>query len=108
MEDVDELGVTVDRALRIIGSVALFVTNFWRNVYLFKYPKLARLFFISLLLLNVFAEIKVFITIGFFLLIFVITYNHPSLHLPLKILAEETVFSEIHPNFVQPLCLGAT
>lgn len=82
---MDELSITVDRALRIIGNIALFIINFWRNVYLFKYPKLARLFFTSVLLLNIFAEAKIFFTIAFLVLIFVIVYNHPKLHLFFKL-----------------------
>lgn len=90
---MDELSVTVDRALRIIGNIALFIINFWRNVYLFKYPKLAKLFFISLLLLDFFGDAKVFITIGFMILIFVILYNNPKLNLPLKLIIEILLFS---------------
>lgn len=84
--DMDELGVTVDRALRIIGNVALFIINFWRNVYLFKYPKLGRTFFSILLMLTLFADIKIFITVGFVILILAILYNNPKLNKALKII----------------------
>jgi len=52
---MDELSVTVDRVLRIIGHIALFITKFWRNVYLFKYPKVSKVFFTFLLLLCILA-----------------------------------------------------
>ena len=55
LEDMDQLSVTVDRVLRIIGHVALFIIKFWRAVFLFKYPRLAKTFFTILLLLSIFA-----------------------------------------------------
>jgi hypothetical protein len=48
---MDDLSITVDRALRIIGNIALFITASWRNIYLFKYPTLAKTFFGILLTL---------------------------------------------------------
>lgn len=86
LEDMDQLSVTVDRALRIIGNVGLFITCFWRNVYLFKYPRLGRAFFVVLLLMALFAEIKLFITMGFVIIITAILYNQPQINRPLKLL----------------------
>ncbi len=83
---MDELSVTVDRVLRIIGHIAIFIIKFWRSVFLFKYPKLAKTFFTLLLLLIVFAEAKVFISMLFLILVAAIFYNHPKLHRPIKII----------------------
>ena len=49
--DTDELVITVDRVLRVIGNIALFITAFWRNVYLFKYPRMSYFFFTYLIIL---------------------------------------------------------
>ena len=90
---MDHLSITLDRALRIIGIIALFVVNFWRNVYLFKYPKLAKFFFTGLLILVIFANIKTFVTIGFGILIAAIFYNHPKMHKPLSLILNYIFFS---------------
>jgi hypothetical protein len=51
LDDIDDLGLTVDRVLRILGTIALFIQAFWRNVYLFKYPRMGYLFF-AIVLIN--------------------------------------------------------
>ncbi len=83
---MDELSVTVDRVLRIIGHISIFIIKFWRSVFLFKYPKLAKTFFTLLLLLCVFAQAKEFISVLFLILVAAIFYNHPKLHKPIKII----------------------
>lgn len=50
--------MTVDRILRIMGNIALFIQAFWRNVYLFKYPRMGYLFFAIILFNALFMEVN--------------------------------------------------
>jgi hypothetical protein len=69
--------MTVDRVLRVIGNIALFITAFWRNVYLFKYPIMGYTFFIFLLNLFIFGSAGLLFEILIGLIIFVMIYNMP-------------------------------
>jgi hypothetical protein len=50
-DDVDDVGRTIDRVLHVVGSIGLFIQAVWRNVYLFKYPRMGYLFF-TIVLIN--------------------------------------------------------
>jgi hypothetical protein len=64
-EILNQLDETVDRLLFVVGCMCLFVQNMWRNVYFFKYPRLALNNLITSLVL---------------LLCFTILYNHHYIH----------------------------
>jgi hypothetical protein len=50
--------MTVDRVLRIMGNIALLIQAFWRNVYLFKYPRMGYLFFFIVLMNALFCDVN--------------------------------------------------
>jgi hypothetical protein len=50
--------MTVDRVLRILGNIALLIQAFWRNIYLFKYPRMGYLFFFIVLMNALFCDVN--------------------------------------------------
>lgn len=105
--DTDELVITVDRVLRVVGHIALFITAFWRNVYLFKYPRMGYVFFTFLIILfnlgSAFTYLRFFL---FSLLVAMIYHFPPSRRLILNIL-DVYFFNYIHKYFIPPLCLSS-
>lgn len=104
--DTDELVVTVDRVLRVIGNIALFITAFWRNVYLFKYPRLGYTFFSFLILIFNFGSAFFYLRLLLYSLIIAMFYHLP-ISRPLILNVLDTYFFKYrHPSFVPPLSLN--
>ncbi len=104
--DTDELVITVDRVLRVIGNIALFITAFWRNVYLFKYPRMGYVFFSFLIVLFNFGSAFFYLRLVLYSLILAMFYHLPlSRELILNIL-DVCFFKYRHPFFVPPLSLS--
>jgi hypothetical protein len=78
--DTEELVITVDRVLRVIGNIALFIQAFWRNVYLFKYPIMGYIFFVFLFLHFMFGSASALFQILITLIIASMAYHIPFLH----------------------------
>lgn len=79
-QTLNKVTMTLDRLLYIFGKIGLFIQTLWRNVYCFKYPRLAILVLIMLALAFVFLDMSngiVFFTIG---LCSVIIYNHRDVY----------------------------
>jgi hypothetical protein len=79
-EILNQLDETVDRLLFVVGCMCLFVQNMWRNVYFFKYPRLAFSAFILLAASFLYADMNNLITSLVLLLCFTILYNHHYIH----------------------------
>ena len=105
--DTDELVITVDRVLRVIGNIALGITSFWRNIYLFKYPRMGYTFFTFLLILFNTASAGNYYSLLVILLIAAIAYHSPYLKPFIATLTDTYLFKHIHPSFKQPLCLSS-
>jgi len=75
--DTDELVITVDRVLRVIGNIALFIQASWRNVYLFKYPRLGYAFFSSLMILFLLGSAGTIFQIIMMIVLSAMLYNFP-------------------------------
>lgn len=104
--DTDELVITVDRVLRVIGNIALFITAFWRNVYLFKYPRMGYTFFTLLIVLFNIGSALIYLRLFLYSFIIGMLYHFPpSRKLIVKIL-DVYFFSYRHEYFVAPLCLS--
>ena len=97
--------MTVDRVLRVIGNIALFITAFWRNVYLFKYPIMGYSFFIFLLNLIIFGTAGLLFQILIGLIIFIMIYNMPFCNKFIKQAFEDYVFANKHEDHRQPLSI---
>jgi uncharacterized protein YacL len=78
-QDTDLLVITVDRVLRIIGNIALFITAFWRNIYLFKYPRMGYTFFVFMLFMFLFGTAGRVFEVLISLILFAMVYNIPVL-----------------------------
>lgn len=78
--DTDELVTTVDRVLRGIGHIALFIQAFWRNVYLFKYPRLGYTFFSTLMILFLIGSAGTIFQIIMMAILTAMVYNYPPCH----------------------------
>lgn len=106
-QDTELLVITVDRVLRVIGNIALFITAFWRNVYLFKYPRMGYAFFTLLPILILLGNAGVVFQLLLGSLLFAMAYNLPRIHYLLKLLLDAYVFSQKHPCHKQPLCIDS-
>lgn len=103
--DTDELVITVDRVLRVLGNIALFITAFWRNVYLFKYPRLGSFFFSCLILLFLFGDAGTLFGLILSSLLLGMIYNVPYINYLTHLLLAEYLFKHIHTNFDPPQVL---
>lgn len=106
-QDTELLVITVDRVLRVIGNIALFITAFWRNVYLFKYPRMGYAFFTLLPVLILLGNAGVVFQLLLGALLFAMAYNLPRIHYLLNLLLDAYVFSRKHPSHKQPLCIDS-
>lgn len=82
------LVITVDRVLRVIGNIALFITAFWRNVYLFKYPRMGYAFFTLLPILILFGNAGTVFQLLLGSLLMGMAYNLPRIHFLINLLLE--------------------
>jgi hypothetical protein len=71
-----KLEVTIDRLLYLVGCAALFIQSAWRNIYFFKYPRLAKLVFIGLALSFLFLDMNNSIHLVITVICFIIVYNN--------------------------------
>ena len=79
-QTLNTVTMTLDRLLYIFGKIGLFLQTLWRNVYCFKYPRLAILVLLMIAMAFIFLDMSngiVFLTIG---LCCVIIYNHKEVH----------------------------
>ena len=106
-QDTELLVMTVDRVLRVIGNVALFITAFWRNVYLFKYPRMGYCFFTALPFLFLLGHAGLFFQLLVGCLIAAMVYHLPRCHRVITALMEHYVFRHKHPSHKQPLCIDS-
>lgn len=104
--DTDELVITVDRILRIIGHVALFITASWRNIYLFKYPRMSYAFFSLLIILFNFGTALVFLRLFLYLFIIGMLYHWPPARALTHNILDVYFFNYRHSYFVPPRCLS--
>lgn len=84
-QDTELLVITVDRVLRIIGNIALLITAFWRNIYLFKYPRMGYSFFTFLPILIIFGNSGILFQLLIGLIIFTMIYNYPRCNKIIKV-----------------------
>jgi len=76
--DTEDLILTIDRVLRVVGNLALFITACWRNVYLFKYPRMSYVFFAWLIILFNFGTSFLYIRLFVCNLLIAMIYQHPK------------------------------
>jgi hypothetical protein len=79
-QDTELLVITVDRVLRVIGNIALFITSFWRNVYLFKYPRMGYAFFTVLPILFLLGNAGLLFQLLLASILLAMAYNLPPVH----------------------------
>ena len=103
--DTDQLVITVDRVLRLIGNIALFITAFWRNVYLFKYPRMSYTFFVLLILLFNFGSAFSYFRLFLYSFLIAMFYHLPFSRKIIVSFLDVYVFKYIHPKFKMPLCI---
>ena len=106
--DTDELVITVDRVLQVIGNLALFITAFWRNVYLFKYPRMSYAFFMYLIILFNFGTSFLYIRLFVFNLVIAMLYQLPNSRKLIQNVLDVYFFKFRHPAFIKPLCLSSS
>jgi hypothetical protein len=85
-QDTELLVITVDRVLRVVGNIALFITSFWRNIYLFKYPRMGYAFFIILPFLILFGHASMLFQMLICSLIAALFYNFLPCNKAIKLL----------------------
>jgi hypothetical protein len=105
--DTDELVLTVDRVLRVIGNAALFITAFWRNVYLFKYPRMGYTFFVYLILLFNFGTSFLYFRLFLCNFLLAMLYHLPQTRVFIEHFMNEYFFKHKHPSFKPPKCLSS-
>lgn len=106
-QDTGLLVITVDRVLRVVGNVALFITSVWRNVYLFKYPRMGYTFFSFLPLLILFGSAGLLLQILAGAVIIGMAYQWPPLHRFGTALLDAYVFKYRHQYYQQPFCIDS-
>lgn len=106
-QDTELLVITVDRVMRVIGNIALFITAFWRNVYLFKYPRMGYAFFVFLLLMFLFGTAGKIFEVLISLILFAMIYNIPPLKATIHYYLQQYVYNYRHECHKQPLCLNS-
>lgn len=95
-QDTELLVITVDRVMRVIGNIALFITAFWRNVYLFKYPRMGYTFFVFLLLMFLLGTAGNVFEMLISLILFAMIYNIPPLKATIHYYLQEYVYNYRH------------
>jgi MFS superfamily sulfate permease-like transporter len=97
-EILNKLDETLDRLLFVVGCICLFLQNMWRNLYFFKYPRLA---FLVLAFAFLYADMNNLITFLVVLLCMAILYNHHSIHAIVNELSNKFLTGKqyIHPDF---------
>jgi|JI6StandDraft_1071083.scaffolds.fasta_scaffold23083_2 hypothetical protein len=107
-EILNQLDETIDRLLYVVGCICLFVQTAWRNLYFFKYPRLAVLVFTLLAFAFLLADMNNLILFLVVMLCLAILYNHKWVHAIVNELADKffTGRKHLHPHFKQPLILS--
>lgn len=98
--------MTVDRVLHIMGNIALLIQAFWRNVYLFKYPRMGYIFFAIILFNAVFLEVNDIVREFIAFILLCVLYQEKHIHLAFRYLMDRFLFCRIHKNFKNPLILS--
>lgn len=104
--DTEDLILTMDRIMRVIGNQALFITAFWRNVYLFKYPRMSYIFFAWLILIFNFGNSVIYLKLFVTNIIVAMIYYFPRVKAVIDNAADIYFFKYIHPSFIPPRCLS--
>lgn len=107
-EILGNLNMTIDRLLYVVGCICLFVQTTWRNLYFFKYPRLAGLVFTLLALAFLLADMNNIVGFLVMMLCFAIIYNNTWVYAIANELAEKFFMGKkhLHPDFKQPLILS--
>lgn len=92
MDDIGDLIVTVGRVLRVLGNIALIIQAFWRNVYLFKYPRMGYLFFSVLLYNALFSDIGDILKQFLIFVLLVIIYQQKHVNVIVGELLNDFIF----------------
>lgn len=98
--------MTIDRVLRIMGTIALLIQAFWRNVYLFKYPRMGYFFFFIILVNAVFCDVNDIVRELVVFILLCVIYQEKHVNIIVKYLMDRFLFSYVHPNFKKPLILS--
>lgn len=106
IDDIDDLALTVDRVLRIMGTIALLIQAFWRNIYLFKYPRMGYLFFFIVLLNAIFCDVNDIVREFVAFVLGCVIYQQKYVNIVVSYLMERFLFCRMHPNFKKPLMLS--
>ena len=99
--------LTINRLLRVIGNAALFMVACWRNVYLFKYPRMSYMFFTWLILLFNFGNSFLYIRLFVCNIIIAMVYQYPRAKIVIDNVLEVYFFRYIHSAFITPRCLSS-
>lgn len=91
-----------------MGTVALFIQAFWRNVYLFKYPRMGYTFFCLILINAVFFEVNEIVREFIAIILLAIIYQQKHVKLVVNYFLDQFIFSKIHRNFKKPLILSTS
>lgn len=107
-EIVRELGNTIDRLLYVVAAICMFLQNTWRNIYFFKYPRLASVVFTFLAIAFLVSDMNNLITFLIICLCLAVVYNHRYVYSIVNELSDRflTGKSHLHPDFKNPLVLG--
>lgn len=105
--DTEDLILTIDRVLRVVGNLALFITAFWRNVYLFKYPRMSYVFFTWLIILFNFGNSFLYIRLFVCNLLIAMIYQYPRAKELIDNVLEIYFFKYIHPAFIAPRSISS-
>lgn len=89
-----------------MGNIALLIQAFWRNVYLFKYPRMGYLFFMIVLLNAVFMDVNDIVREFVSLILLCVIYQEKHMNIIIKYVMNKFLFCNTHPNFKKPLILS--
>ena len=79
-ESLNSVEMTLDRLLYIFGKIGIFLQTLWRNVYCFKYPRLAIMVLTLVALAFVFLDMSNIVLVMTIGLCSVIIYHHRSVY----------------------------
>lgn len=105
LEDATELIFAIERILKMVSQIFLFMKALYRNAYLFKYPRVGYTFFSSLICLCLFADVNTLLYVVILILVTGIFYNHPKGNKVINYLGNKYLFI-LHPCFKIPQVLS--
>jgi hypothetical protein len=107
-EIVRQLADTIDRLLYVYGAISMFLQTTWRNIYFFKYPRLATVVFSWLAIAFLYSDMNNLLTFLGICLCLAVIYNHHYVNSIVTELSNRylTGKNHLHPDFKTPLVLG--